>query len=123
MATRSLISIIEHKDETSLSYKTIYCHFDGYPSHVGRILISEYDTADKVKSLIELGDLSCIEEGRVQAYHRDKGEAYNPPAMFSLSELHKQADTIGAEYSYMFNGQDWECWRVHDYADIDLYTA
>jgi hypothetical protein len=69
--------------------KSIYCHFDGYPSHVGRILNESFKDHDKVKALIELGDISYLEgeieptgphsfaspqEGVTVAYHRDRGE-------------------------------------------------
>ena len=44
------------------SVKSIYCHFDGYPSHNGRILNESFKDHDKVKSLIDLGDISFLRE-------------------------------------------------------------
>lgn len=41
MATRSYIFV--KKGE---SYKGIYCHFNGYPSRVGRILLKNYNSDD-----------------------------------------------------------------------------
>ena len=88
MATRSRIGM-EQEDG---SVKSIYCHFDGYPSHNGRILNESFKDHDKVKSLIDLGDISFLREeieptgphsfnspqkGVTVAYHRDRGEDHN----------------------------------------------
>ena len=48
MATRSKIAI-EDQDGT---VRSIYCHWDGYPSHHGPILLEHYTTQEKVESLI-----------------------------------------------------------------------
>ena len=56
MATRSRIAI-ENQDGTVLS---IYCHWDGYPSHHGPILLENYTTQEKVESLIALGSISSL---------------------------------------------------------------
>ena len=38
----------------------IYCHYDGYLEHHGRILCEYYNTPEKVDALIALGDLSSL---------------------------------------------------------------
>ena len=58
MSTNSRIGIL-HEDGTT---ETIYCHWDGYPSHQMPILTKHYDTADKVKALLALGDISILGE-------------------------------------------------------------
>ena len=88
MATRSRIAM-EMEDKTVVS---IYCHWDGYPSHNGQTLIDHYNTPEKVKALIALGSLSSLqerlepsgphsfsnpEEGVTVAYHRDRGEDFS----------------------------------------------
>lgn len=55
MATRSTISIKEND-----KIRTIYCHWDGYPSNNGAILLEHYSELDKVKQLISLGDISSL---------------------------------------------------------------
>ena len=57
MATRSRIAI-ENQDGT---VQSIYCHFDGYIDGVGKRLFNRYDR-EKLKSLIELGDISSLGE-------------------------------------------------------------
>ena len=61
MATRSTISIVTERTKEG-SGKTIYCHWDGYPSNNGRLLLEHYKDAKKVKSLINLGSISSLAE-------------------------------------------------------------
>ena len=99
MATSSTIGIL-HKNGTT---ETIYCHYDGYPQHHEPILKTYYNSIDKVKALIALGDISVLapriapNEGEVHnfdnpvddiviAYHRDRGEDYNPPCIYKNKE-------------------------------------
>ena len=56
MATRSRIAI-ENEDGT---VDSIYCHWDGYPSHNGKILKEHYSDRAKLKQLIELGSISSL---------------------------------------------------------------
>ena len=56
MGTRSRIGI-KLKDDSILS---VYCHWDGYPSYNGRILRDNYNTVDKVRELIDGGNISAL---------------------------------------------------------------
>jgi hypothetical protein len=56
MATRSTIAL-EYADGT---VGQIYCHWDGYLSNNGRILQDHYQDPFKVRSLLDLGDLSSL---------------------------------------------------------------
>lgn len=56
MSTHSNIGIINADG----SVLTIYCHSDGYPSGVGKILREHYNTEDAVRTLLSLGDLSVL---------------------------------------------------------------
>ena len=58
MSTRSTIA----KLNLDGSIDDIYCHWDGYPSHNGRVLLENYTDADVVTELINLGDLSFLGE-------------------------------------------------------------
>ena len=61
MATRSTISIVDVRTKDGQG-KQIYSHWDGYPSHNGKILLEHYQDAEKVKALIELGNISSLAE-------------------------------------------------------------
>jgi len=90
MSTNSSIGIKNENDTVT----SIYCHFDGYLSGVGQVLLDHYNTEELTKSLIGLGDLSSVQErlnpnededhsfnkqikGITVAYHRDRGEDFN----------------------------------------------
>jgi hypothetical protein len=57
MATRSLIGMME-ADQV----RFIYCHWDGYPSHNGALLLDHHSTVERVRGLLDLGDLSSLGE-------------------------------------------------------------
>jgi hypothetical protein len=65
MATRSTIAL-EFADGT---IGQVYCHWDGYLEHNGRILLENYSDPFKLRNLIDLGDLSILKS--------DLGEQHN----------------------------------------------
>ena len=56
MATRSTIAL-EFADGT---VQQVYCHWDGYLDHNGKILQEHYSDPFKLRELIDLGDLSSL---------------------------------------------------------------
>jgi hypothetical protein len=123
MGTRSFIIVANPKGDFTGSY----CHWDGYPSHNGRILLEHYSTKAKARELIRLGWLSSLgerakplnpeahsydnkEEGTTVAYGRDRGEAWGavkPTTTVTLSHLVRLADGSGCEYVYLFWNGHW----------------
>jgi hypothetical protein len=119
MSTRSRIAI-ENQDGTVTS---IYCHFDGYLSGVGKLLKEYYTTQPKVQALIELGDISSLDmtpfKMSTVAYHRDRGEDFNQLE-------HKDVESFFNEnyqkYSYLFTKDNR--WLVSTYdSPTDLQLA
>ena len=96
MATRSNIGIRENDGTIS----TIYCHNDGYPQHVGRVLLTDYTSETDVRDLLELGDISSIGStlAKVFAYHRDRGEEKADPIVYGPDEFTRQND-----YAYVWD--------------------
>ena len=84
MATRSLIGI---KLEDNI-VKTIYCHWDGYPEHNGKLLIDHYNSPAAITELMELGDLSSLAESpdQCKAYHRDRNEPWGMVCLLYTSD-------------------------------------
>jgi len=134
MGTRSTIAI--QNDNGTVT--GIYCHWDGYLSHNGRILQDyytvrlqeNYTTEAQVRELLALGDLSSLGEtigeqtdfsapadGQCVAYGRDRGETGIEAKTFeSHDDLLEQ---IGQEYDYLFaNG----VWTVHSYDGTAVLT-
>jgi hypothetical protein len=98
MSTRSRIAI-EKQDGT---VESIYCHFDGYISHNGEILQNHYSTREKMEKLIELGDISSLENTPEEtvAYHRDRGEDLNITSYPNVATLFEDGFNSGEEYVY-----------------------
>jgi hypothetical protein len=65
MATRSTIAL-EYADGT---VDQVYCHWDGYLEHNGKILFEHYSNPFKLRELMDLGDVSSLGS--------DIGEAHN----------------------------------------------
>ena len=112
MATRSSITI----KELDGSVKSIYCHWDGYPAHNGKILDEHYTDPDKVRALIALGSLSILGpeigekqdfrnhiEGMCLAYGRDRGDLGTEATPY----VNEQA------YNYTFHVKTgkWTCYK------------
>lgn len=97
MATRSKIAI-ENQDGIVTS---VYCHFDGYNSGVGKTLFEHYDR-EKTEKLIELGNISSLGESIEDtiAYHRDRNEDLHFETFNNLDELFDDGFTSGIEYIY-----------------------
>jgi hypothetical protein len=84
MGTRSTIAL-EFADGT---VQQVYCHWDGYLDHNGRILQEHYLDPFKLRELIDLGDMSSLApnigtqhafdkapEGECTFYLRDRKES------------------------------------------------
>jgi len=129
MATRSTITL-----STPQGYDTIYCHWDGHTSDVGKILKNHYSTLEKVQELIALGALSSLDRniepeddvdhsfdkpanGTTVAYHRDRGEGTEPSISHydHLAELYDN----GEDYNYVFEDDEW---HLLDKQDHDVYV-
>jgi hypothetical protein len=118
MATRSTIGIIDNRTGVVTS---IYCHWDGYPEHNGRMLVEYYSDPLKIQELLALGALSSLGEAIGEkhdfntnsqsyctAYGRDRGETQvGPQTQDSLEEFLSN----GEEYNYLWDGQRWNCFE------------
>jgi hypothetical protein len=130
MGTRSRIGVM-HGDKC----KSVYCHWDGYLSHNGRILQEHYDSA-KANHLVSLGDMSSLrpEIGEKHAfsyhelpgneveafkaltenwctfYNRDRGETDTDFKVDeTFDEFMDRANGCGAEYFYIMKDDVWYC--------------
>ena len=72
MATRSTIAL-EYADGT---VDQVYCHWDGYLEHNGKILFEHYSNPFKLQELMDLGDVSSlgINIGRKHAFSPFEGD-------------------------------------------------
>jgi hypothetical protein len=119
MATRSRIGIKLEDGQV----RSVYAHWDGYPSWNGKILLESYTDVEKIKSLLDLGSISSLAaevspsedrknehsfekpiEGVTVAYHRDRGEEEQPA---KVTSEHKFYNGIDEEYNYLFKDGKW----------------
>jgi hypothetical protein len=101
MATHSTIAL-EYADG---SVGVIYCHWDGYLEHNGRILVSHYSDPFLVRDMLDMGSLSSLAETLgTSEFHRDVGlELVIPADRFLSFEAYRLAmlDGAGQEYNYI----------------------
>jgi hypothetical protein len=132
MGTRSRIAMANADG----SFTSIYCHWDGYPSHHGPILRDHYKDPEKVAALIALGDISSLgtdvgekhpfdnphkigtkaydkwrekhNTNMCTAYARDRGETGVEPARSENFEaLCALTQECGGEHLYVFKAGQW----------------
>ena len=122
MATRSRIGL----ELSNGSILSVYHHWDGYPSWLGRILNTHYNTKDKVSELIDGGDMSSawtnagfnnetVEQGPL--YYSSRGEDCPPRLDKNLGEFLQN----GEEYGYVYTQEEgWLCYDTCDWHETYL---
>jgi len=142
MATRSMIGVM-HGDKC----KAVYCHWDGYLAHNGRILFENYDSA-KANHLVSLGDISSLREtigekhpfssidvdnlsyekyqeiyGEMTTFYgRDRDETNVDFKTFdTYKEMVEYGSNCGAEYYYIMKDGQWYYSNFDN--DLTLITA
>ena len=144
MSTRCRIGI-ENKDGTITS---IYCHHDGYPEVVGEILVNHYKTEEKIRKLLELGDMSYLGTEPVEnlrgwetpkagtadwlkAYmelhpenqcviYKTRGEDCPAKTHKDIEEYQRHSRDCWGEYAYLFKNNEW---FVLEYDDAKLKSV
>jgi hypothetical protein len=142
MSTRCVIA----KKNSDGSFRAVYSHWDGYPEHNGRVLLSNYFDVNKLNSLLDEGDISCLREtvgekhdfdDFIQGsespanlnewttfYGRDRGEENIEACTFeTLDKLITAAKERWAIYVYVFDGS-WSfkrCSKDGDLQDLEAH--
>ena len=124
MGTRSRIGI-QLADESILS---VYCHWDGYPEFNGVKLVENFNTREKVKELIDGGDISSLWTNERWSndlldrhrdvygpqYYSQRGE--DSPPRLDANKYDYLAD--GEEYAYIYTLNDeWVCYNRYQFED------
>jgi len=112
---------IENKDG---SIDCSYCHCDGHPIVNGAILAGNYNSKEKVRSLLKHGAMSllCTEidppegyehsfddpcNGVCVFYHRDRGDTLRITKCYDATRFVITAKECDCEYVYLFSGGQW----------------
>ena len=120
MATRSRIGYVLSDD----SIVSVYHHWDGYPEWLGVTLKEHYNTDEKVRELIDGGDMSsCYSDNEYDNekqdwvkrdpspyYYSERGEDCPPRHSQTLTEL-AEID-CGEEFVYLWFMGEWNCYAV-----------
>ena len=100
MSTRAAIGI---KNEQGIT--AMYCHYDGYPSHVGKVLQNHFKTLEQVKEIVKRAPAvrSLSPEGEIERFDEDISGQYraNDP----------QEALAGFDYLYLFENDAWTCYK------------
>jgi uncharacterized cysteine cluster protein YcgN (CxxCxxCC family) len=107
MGTRSSINF--YKDGI---VKTIYCHWDGYLSNNGKILLSSYNTIERVEELLSFGDCSSLDDDltKCEFYGRDRNEKDSGCREYQVGQIEnvkKIPIEEAQEYNYLFFDDGW----------------
>ena len=90
MATRSTIAL-EYADGT---VDRVYCHWDGYLDHNGRILLEHYTDPFKLQLMMDLGDMSTLGPDVGEQHNFDCPHTYGTPAYVEWSDKMREVCTF-----------------------------
>jgi len=145
MGTRSRIGI-EMPDHSVVS---VYCHYDGYVEHNGKILAEHYQNREDVQELIDGGSMSCLRtrgSWDLDSPLRDENGEYindaaghlmydndrEPQPLYytergeELDVMHSSFDQFvsnncGEEYAYLYDLNDnWKAYEINYNAPVEL---
>ena len=107
MATRSHIGLLN--EDKTVSF--VYCHFDGYPSGVGKTLKENYDRPEDVFNLLSFGDISILNNTIEDSvfYKRDRNETDVDQAQTTLEKFITKSPGIDFKYLYDVETEEWSC--------------
>lgn len=106
MSTRAAIGIRVGKE-----FHTIYSHFDGYPSHVGKILQSFHKSEEKANALIYGPVIRNFDhDGTCVRYGDGSMDDHNCTPTPSEA-------IVGYDYLYLFDipNKQWKCFSREGY--------
>ena len=111
MSTRSLIC-----QKIGEKYKTIYCHYNGYPQYQLKIL-EEYYWVDELRVIEDLKRIDKLLQTRLTAInedgslelglHIDENDKGDSTQFFNKAQLLEYAQDTDAEYIYIYHDQIW----------------
>ena len=127
MGTRSTIGYALTDD----SIVSVYCHYDGYPEFNGKVLNEYYTNVDKVRELLDGGDMSSLrtdhgwnnetlsEVGPLRYTSRGENiKDVQPEYSKDLDSYLKHCDDVCGEYAYVFKNNKWHCYQIgNPYSD------
>jgi hypothetical protein len=112
MATRSTIAC----KLADGNIQQVYCHWDGYPSNNGVLLLENYNSQELAEAVTSIGDISSLAksidkpaghtfetpaDGFTVFYGRDRGEKNTGPRVVTADNARSE------ESNYLWDGEKW----------------
>lgn len=114
MSTRSYIGRLTEDKQVFF----VYCHFDGYPSGVGKVLKEHYYRPEDVSNLLSFGSISVLTPTVEQSffYGRDRKEPNQEQTQTTYDEYLPSSgfEGSGVVYKYLFDEytEEWSCYNM-----------
>ena len=110
MSTRSTIAMVTSRGDIY----SIFCHWDGYPEYVGKILDTRYTDEKRVAKLMDMGDLESLGKtlAKCRFHRRDFGCSEEDSRKVTHKSLPEAVAAMDAElglreYLYLFADMRW----------------
>lgn len=113
MGTRSHILYEEPTGEVL----SMYCHYDGYLDYNGRILLDQYNSAEKAKALVEIGYTRSLKPKIMEIEPKRTGM---PEHHKNLNSYMLGVDPGFIEFIYLWNCKEGKWWvATSEVMDLD----
>lgn len=107
------------------TFQTVYCHWDGYPDHVLKILQRFYNSYEKAEALIRYGDISELaprlratpnrgehtfenpQKGVCLFFYRDRLDDWESVCPRTYQTLEDMLKNESEEFNYVFKNNEW----------------
>ena len=102
MGTRSNIAY-QKEDE---SVVVMYCHYDGYLDHNGRMLLEYYNNEARARALVDNGYASSLSP-TLEDINEGRANMDEPKTYRSLGNYMRNVDTLFIEFIYLWRDDQW----------------
>lgn len=102
MSTRSFIGYRDENDK----FVGMYCHYDGYPEHVGKILVEHHNSFTAAEAIVEGSQIRNFDhDGTIVRFGDGDGA-------FEDYESLEEVLSNGFDYAYVYSTMD-NCWKCY----------
>jgi len=112
MATRGLIGYLDTNGDLILT--TTYCHYDSYPSNLGKGLENFYGDDTSARKIANVGYISFLDgetgEHENTSSNKERPTRTSLPGNFNdaMMEIAERIDGVGADYGYVWDNENEE---------------
>jgi len=111
------------KREDDGTVRSVYCHFDGYPSYVGKLLRHHYTDSEIVDIMMNFGNFRALAEHVSDiSFYITESSPMDERAMrhASTGDFLEYGSKSASEYLYLFDQNRWRCWSTWSGSEIQL---